>query len=249
MRLTSVSLIVIAGLAASAGAQNIRYNNVGMGGYNGGNNPGGDSPSLWDQSGYNLSLGAPVDQDFGDFPSFSTYDVDDFTTGGQTWNVDTVHTYFTKGFGAWNNSITTGKLSVFSKSGSLPGAGDVPPEYKVPITLIDGGDHWEAVADTSGIAELQGINGNYWIGLTPVADFGVYFQEFHAQVGSITGDESAFRNPGGGFGLGTGWTGIDVLTGARQDMAFKLDGSVVPAPGALALLGLGGLAAGRRRRA
>jgi MYXO-CTERM domain-containing protein len=244
-----IALACVAGLAASANAQNILSSNVGLGGGgNGGYNGGNDSPALWDQSGFDVNLGAPVDQEFGDFASFSTYDVDDFTTGGQIWNVDTVHTYFTKGFGGWNNSITQGSLSLFSKSGSLPGAGDVPPEYKVAITLIDGGNYWEVVADTSGIAELQGINGDFWIGLTPRADFGVYGQEFHAQVGAVVGDQSAFRNPGGGFGLGTGWMGCDVLTGARQDMGFKLDGTVVPAPGAAALLGLGGLLAGRRRR-
>lgn len=246
MRLTSVSLIVIAGLAASAGAQNIKLNSAGLGGIT---PPPGNDSALWDQSGFDGNLAATVDQNFNDFPSFSTFQVDDFTTGGQTWNVSKITTYYTKrdGIGFWNNSINQGSVQVYSKSGSLPLNGDVAPEYSVPITLTDGGGYWIATADTSGIAELQGINGDYWVGLTPTAAFGQYGQEFHLQLQNFYGENAAIRNPGGGFGLGANWVSNTAIGGF--EMAYKLEGDVVPAPGAFALLGLGGLAAGRRRRA
>jgi MYXO-CTERM domain-containing protein len=246
MRL-QIALACVAGLAFSASAQ-IRTNNAGLNG--GGVPPPGNDATLWDQSAFDGGLAAIVDQDFGDFPSFSTFMVDDFTTGGQAWNVDSVTTYFTNGTGLWAGNVTQAKLQVYSKSGNLPSNGDVPPEYKVNVTVSDGGGYLIVNADTSGIAELQGINGDFWIGLTPTADFGVFGQEFHLQMlPGFHGDIAAVRNPGGGFGIGTNWVGIDALGNGRSEMAFRLDGTVVPAPGAFALLGLGGLAAARRRRA
>lgn len=44
------------------------------------------------------------------------------------------------------------------------------------------------------------------------------------------------------------WKEVPLSIGAEPGGAFRLTGSVVPAPGAMALLGLAGLAAGRRRR-
>lgn len=192
-----------------------------------------------------------VDQNFSDFPDFSTGMVDDFSTGGAAWNINKVTMYFTKGFGFWNGGITTGTLSFFPKSGAFPGAGDAPGNLgNVGVSLVDGGSYWAVVADTSGVAALQNINGSYWIGLTPNAAFASFGQEFHLLSSDpINGDASRARNPGGGFGAGTNWVdagGIGLV--APADMNMTLEGEVVPAPGAFALMGLGGLAAGRRRR-
>lgn len=237
-------LIAVVGLAASANAGPVTSVSA-QGGFN--NLPGNDA-ALWDQSGYDPALNATVDQEFGDFPTYSTYAVDDFTTGGQAWNVTQVTTYFTNINGGWNKNITAGKLQVYKKAGALPNnATDIAPEYKVTIALSqDGNGNWMAVADTSGIAELQGINGDYWIGLTPSADFGAFGQEFHLQLSKFYGENAAIRNPGGAFGFGKDWASNTVIGG--EEMAFLLEGSVVPAPGAAALLGLGGLMAARRRR-
>ena len=76
-------------------------------------------------------------------------------------------------------------------------------------------------------------------------------QWFWYQTGDpVSGSEAWIQNPGGGFGAGTGANpGSSSGFGfGRNDMAFVIEGDVVPAPGALALLGLGGLVAGRRRR-
>ncbi len=236
--------LLAAGIASGASAQTFRTSVPGPGIHA----PGADAVALWDQSGFDPYLNATVDQEFGDYGSYSTFAVDDFTTGGQSWNVSSVTTYFTDINGGWNANITTGKLQVFSKSGALPSnGGDIAPEYKVAVTLTDGGGYWIVNADTSGIAELQGINGDYWIGLTPTADFGKFGQEFHLNLDGFYGENAAIRNPGGSFGFGTDWASNTVIGGLET--AYKLEGDVVPAPGAFALLGLGGLAAGRRRRA
>lgn len=202
---------------------------------------------LWNQAIVDNSY-AIVDQEFGDFGAYSTYLVDDFTTGGQTWNVSGITTYYTKGFGLWGSGISTGSLNFYAKGGSLPGGGDAAPEHEVAVTVTDIGGYWMVQADTSAIGEMQGINGDFWVGLTPHADFGSWGQEFHVGFQG-TGDHAAMRNPGGGFGFSsTDWQ-RDIVGGQNMnEMAFVVTGDVVPAPASLALVGIGGLAATRRRR-
>lgn len=205
---------------------------------------------LWDQSFTNFV--GTVDQDFpNDFPAYSTVQVDDFSTGGNTWNVNTVVTYYTYGSGLWPTSCSA-QLSLYSKTGSMPGAGDFMGNLgSVPATIVNLGSALAVVADTSGVGALQGINGDYWIGLTPSLDFTVYFQEFHLLSANPTiGDGARSRNAGGGFGIGTDWVdGPGLFAGLpNNDHCFTLDGDVVPAPSAAALLALGGVFAGRRRR-
>lgn len=198
-----------------------------------------------------------VDQNFPDFPAYSASMVDDFSTGGQTWNLTRFTTYYTVGgTGAptlWNPTITTGTLSFYAKSGALPGAGDVQSNLgnvSISLSLINGGTVWAATCDVSGIGALQGLNGNYWIGLTPTAAFGTYSQEFHLLSSLATnGDGSALRNGGGGFGVGTNWISSGSLAGLPPtDMLMTIEGNIVPVPGTLALVGVGGLLAARRRR-
>ena len=216
-------LACVAGIAASAGAQNDHPVASAMPG-----NivpPQTDAEALWDQSAFDNSLPATVDQEFGgNFPTYDAYAVEDFTTGDAAWNVTSISTYFTVGFGRWSTDIIEGRLQVYSKDGSLPSAGDVPPEYKIGVRLTDGGGYWIVSADTSDIAELQGIHGDYWIGLTPVADFEVYGQEYHLNMPAFYGEYAAVRNPGGAFGLGTEWFSNTVIGGTEN--AFKLEGEI-----------------------
>lgn len=120
------------------------------------------------------------------------------------------------------------------------------------------------IADVSGIAGGQAaapfptflsLNvgniplaaGTYWIGIQGVMNFTPNGQIGVTERLVISGSEARFINPGGGFGVGTNAT-LGTLAGAGQqrDVAFRLNG--VPAPSTLALLGLGGLVARRRRR-
>jgi MYXO-CTERM domain-containing protein len=81
--------------------------------------------------------------------------------------------------------------------------------------------------------------GSYWIGITPFNSFGDNGQTGAWQ--SDIGDNSGVQgNPTGAFGFGP-WTTTDV------NYAYSLEGTAIPTPGALALLGLAGFA-GRRRR-
>jgi hypothetical protein len=97
----------------------------------------------------------------------------------------------------------------------------------------DGGIIWHLEADTTGIPELQWITGDFWIGLNPITNYATDGQEYH-WVASAVGDESAFRNPGGGHGLGTGWlplSDIDTISGgAPYDASITLEGAVLADP-------------------
>ena len=56
----------------------------GTGGFN---NPGKDYQILWDQS-TNTNVGSLADQELLAYGgAYDTYMVDDFSTGGQTWNI------------------------------------------------------------------------------------------------------------------------------------------------------------------
>jgi hypothetical protein len=77
---------------------------------------------LWDQS--IASGNATVDQNFPDFPDYTSGMVDDFSTGAQAWNITKVTTYYTRGVGNWSDDVAQAQLSLFTKAGSIPGEPD-----------------------------------------------------------------------------------------------------------------------------
>jgi hypothetical protein len=200
---------------------------------------------LWDQSNYDTAANALVDQEFDDFPTYSSYMVMDVVSTG--WLVDSVSVYFTSDYGGGWGGVNQARLNVFAWTpGSLPGAGDDPTAGTVvPVSLAEQGDAtWKITA--SGL-NLDMPAGNYWIGLTPLTNFASQGQEFHRGA-PIVGDDTAWRNPGGGFGYGGSWNYAYLIGPTWQgtyDGAILIEG--VPAPGALALLGLAGLVSRRRR--
>jgi hypothetical protein len=84
--------------------------------------------------------------------------------------------------------------------------------------------------------------GTYWVAVLPENPFGTNGQT--GAMGSVLGDLNAYQaNPAGGFGFPNGYQMID----PPMNLAYRLYGTEIPAPGALALLGLAGLARRRRR--
>jgi uncharacterized protein (TIGR03382 family) len=199
---------------------------------------------LWDQSNYDTAQNALVDQEFDDYPTYSSYMVMDVVS--TDWVVDSISVFFTSDYSGGWGGVNQARLNVFDwVPGNLPLGGDDPTAGTVvPVTLTEQGDAtWKITA--SGL-DLAMPAGNYWVGLTPLTNFGSQGQEFHRPA-PIVGDNTAWRNPGGSFGYGSDWNYVYVL-GYWQD---EFDGSIliegVPAPGALALLGLAGLVSRRRR--
>ncbi|XVJ58194.1 MAG: hypothetical protein HEQ23_01850 [Tepidisphaera sp.] len=177
-----------------------------------------------------------ISQQFGDFPAFSTYSFDDVT---------------------FANAVDLTSMTVY---GTEQGSG---VNTAVAYALLDAPDAVSGNVVASGLGsqvggdlvfDLTGLSlgaGTYWLTAFVVRDFGTGGQWFWNQTGdAISGSEAFVHNPGGGFGFGTGSVpGSQAGIGfTPADMAFTIEGNVVPAPGAFAVMGLGGLIAGRRRR-
>ena len=189
--------------------------------------------------------GTAVSQEFGDFPTYSTYLVADFTVPDPGFTLTSVVAPMTIN-GAWVG-VTTARLHLFPKVGSLPLDGDDPSaSLIVPVSY----DIQTGVLSTVGVS-LPVAPGDYWIGLTGIGDFGAVGRAFTLQGANEAGNPDAARNPGGSFNFpdGTDWFAIQDFEGwGWHDIALTVEGVLHPAPGAVALLGVAGLVTRRRRR-
>jgi len=204
---------------------------------------------LWYQA-PNTSVPAYVDQEFPDHSTFSTYHVHDVTVDPGGWTIQSITGYFTTGYGSPGWPATGfARVNIFSKTGSLPGSGDDPTAgtvYAANLSVAGG-----STLVTAGGLSINLAAGDWWIGLTPILAFGTYGQEYHQQAAALAGDYTALRNPGGGFGFGTGW-GTYALIETPGDGAILIEGTTgaipEPATWSLLALGVGALAFLRRRK-
>ncbi len=205
---------------------------------------------LWDQSNYNVDINSLVDQEFSDFPTYSSYMVSDVTTDPAGWNISAVTTYFTKSDGSTWGGITQARLNLFDRDAALPAASDDPAAGTlVDVTVTDLGDTFAIKADGLDID----VTGDIWVGLSPSASFADFGQEFHRAAPMVGDVETAWRNPGEAFGYGADWvvastldSGTPVEWGVNYEAAILIEGTVIPEPASLLLLGLAGLVLRRR---
>lgn len=177
---------------------------------------------------------------------FAAYDVgllDDFTLD-QTTNMSSISAII----GGWNGYAGTEGILGYSVNiymspedagASLEGfvslylENGVNPGVTYDSSWAGGGDH--VSLDLSGVSLDAGT---YWISVQAHNEFGSNGQT--GVMGSNIGNYDAWQaNPNGGFGFGLQNTGANA--------AYSISGSAIPAPGALALLGIAGLASRRRR--
>ncbi len=205
---------------------------------------------LWDQSPYLPGYGI-VDQEFGDMSGYSSYIVNDVNVPASGWTISSVTSYFEPRYDwSWSGATIPVRLNIFPKSGSLPGAGDDPTAGSVfdaayssdgnTITIVLGG------------LSIALSPGDYWIGFTPVADYGSHGQLFYEPAASSWGDDSGWRNPGAGFGYGGAWSSPTAIYSDWHDGSIVIEGeagAAVPEPSTWLLMGLGvaGLAVLRKR--
>lgn len=206
---------------------------------------------LWDQSALDTSptsMGLLNTVSPG-FNGAEIYGLSDVTVPAGGWTIQSVSTYYTNfNFPGGVSAV----LNVFPKTGALPIATNDPRAApagngtQVPVTATD------FVVDNQGVREYtaSGLNivlapGDYWIGLTPNQAGGAFGADFQWSTTAPSGVGQAAWSQD--FGWPVGWFDYGTQTGiAVHDGAIKIQG--VPAPSSLALLGLGGLIAGRRRR-
>lgn len=191
---------------------------------------------------------AHVNQEFGDFAVYSTYLVADMTIpdlGGGGVTLTSLSAFFSVGGGNWNG-INMARVHIFADAGGLPGGADNPAASLLVGFTYD---------VNTGLGTTVGLDvdvpaGNYWIGLTPVGDFAAFGQQFmFGGVNQANGAPDAYRNPGGAFNFPDGTEWGEMQTWATYtEINLLVEGVAIPAPGALALLGLAGLVTRRRRR-
>ena len=149
-------------------------------------------------------------------------------------------------------------LNIFQNSGALPSAANNPASgttSTVTFTQNTGAGLGNFYTMTLSGLNLNLSKGEYWIGLTPSSDFGVYgsIDEVYTSTnaaGANYGD--AFQNPGNGFGMGSGWMDAGSTLGSGPIYGgIDIQGTVqsVPEPASFAALGIGlvGLIARRRK--
>ena len=183
------------------------------------------------------------------------YALSDVTVPASGWTINSVSTYFTNiSFPA---TVGSAILNIFPKTGDLPLATNDPRAAPtgqgtllVPVDTrgIGGATQQPLMTITAANLNIVLAPGDYWIGLTPQLSTGPFGGENAWGTDNFIGSQSVAR----GFGSGANtfpWTGVGTLANhAPFDLSISITGTPVPAPSSLALLGLGGLIAGRRRR-
>lgn len=187
---------------------------------------------------------------------------DDFTvTDAAGWSLNslTVYAYQTQATPNTASTLTDIRVSIFASNPngtqSAPTYGDFTTNrflntaftgvFRVTSTTLTNGQRaiMSITADLSDIPDLA--PGTYWIGWT-LGGTQASGPWAVPVVPNPSGANAQQRNFGA---TPTNWgTVSDATSTSAQEMAFDLDYSVVPAPGAAALLGLGALAGLRRRR-
>jgi hypothetical protein len=158
--------------------------------------------------------------------------------GGQGWSYLTGGFYAAQTFKQTANKISGASVYL----GTYWGDGNVTLNIYTTNPFYDGGAN--PLAGASG--SVYGTHGNwadvFWspVNITPGQTYYLNFQGDNNEVITYTTGDTY---PNGGLQ----WSGADYGPNG-YDFAFKT-WAPVPAPGSAALLGLGGLAASRRRRA
>ncbi len=256
------SIIAIAGVVMCAGVAGAAVLTNGPFVTGTGNGFGGANTSQIDPAPYNS---------FGFSALAGTFAVaDDFTvTDAAGWNLNslTVYAYQTQGTGVPNNVSTLNDIRVAIFSSNPLGTQNAPDfgnlgtsrtilnnsfsgVYRVTATTLTNSARaiMAITADLSDIPALPA--GQYWIAWSLGGT--VASGPWAVPVSPARSTDNAIQRNVGATAP-TNWALIDGDGAAgtvnpTQDLAFDLDYTVVPAPGAAALLGLGALVGLRRRR-
>ncbi len=197
---------------------------------------------LWDQPLSTVNQNAYVNQEFSDFPDYSSFLADDFVNPAP-WNISTV---FVPGDG-WNGftslfNATALTWQIYADNAGVPdgdpSGGGNPPVWTLtlaptdPQVVISNGTPGGLPSNTTlNLATPVNLPaGHWWLVFYPTLDFTNYGQHGRQAADTTNGYTGQFINPGGGFGYGTAWQAWTVLGPTQADIAFRLEGEVVAPP-------------------
>lgn len=213
---------------------------------------------VFDQFGDLSTIGGRANpcQRFPDAPAFDIASLDDFTLSGGVGALTSVETLVVEANGftsignvqAWSveiySSVANAATSLSGNVLSATFAAGASPVSVTPVFT----QSYLVQLDISGLGVSLG-DGTYWISIIPRMPFGGGGGQIGVWQSGVNDGPSAspnahYANPGLGFGVGA--SGLWLANGNPLNLAYRIH--AVPAPAALTLLGLAGLAGSRRRR-
>ncbi|NJD60487.1 MAG: hypothetical protein FIA98_13925, partial [Anaerolineae bacterium] len=194
---------------------------------------------LWDQPLSTVNQNSYVDQEFPDYPTFSSFLADDFVNE-EAWSISTI---FVPGDG-WNGFTTLMNATaltwqIFADNNGIPAGnpyGGNPPVWT--LTLLPSSPQVVISNGSSGYPSNTTLNlaspvvlppGRYWLVFYPTMNFTGSGQYGRQPADSTNGYIGQFINPGGGFGNGTAWQSWTIVTAPSTDIAFRLEGEIAEA--------------------
>ncbi len=164
-------------------------------------------------------------QAFDDFTLTTTTDLSGLTVYGQDAGDDSYNTAVTMQI---RSGVGVGAPILFERLGTQVGLDLV---FDLTGIQLNAGQYWLSAF----VVRPSNGGGGFW---------------FWGQSNTTNGAGAMWQNPGDGYGYGSAPILVSQLSkdSGAYDMAFILEGTAVPAPGALALLGATGLLGRRRRR-
>ena len=167
-----------------------------------------------------------LDQQFPDFPDFNIYLVGHVHLDSDAFIYD-ITAYFTNASNQWPLGENNATLSIIAQDGLPPNDYDPQVDGMAVVgNMALGANGFELSTSLDGGTTL--LAGDYWIGLTPEIEFGAFGREFHQGTGEWA-KNTAGRNPGGGFGVGTDWFEAGpTFGGVDWGMAITITGKSVP---------------------
>ncbi len=165
-----------------------------------------------------------------------------FVTGSSLYEVLSATASLSNGTG---HGVATFEAFIYTDDGTGPGS--VVASFDTMPTIADGGGSAN-VSFSSTLGITLDANTAYWFGVrnTTGSYMGWNATSSDTEVSSAgwTIDDSAWSNS---FNHGNTWHDWSGIYGGDVLM-YSINGNTVPTPGALALLGAGGVFASRRRR-
>jgi|GEM_PF-1996277 len=250
MKRSGAVAALLAGACATAGANVVLWDNGSMVTHPGAGAGGAD-----------VSMASLVPNTAGSNVTGNVQRADDFTVGAEGWLVSTIQMF------GYDTNFATPRFesaTITIRSGTPDGAVVASESATWELAGINrtfngvgnlGNTARQIQRVTADFGDLELAPGVYWVALSIVnTTGGNNWMSFVMDPNPadpndpITRVGNAYVSTNGGVD----WNPFVVGTGdwnQSPELPFIVSGSIIPAPGAMALLGMGGLIAGRRRRA